>query len=70
MTRPKDRAKFEKLDNTIWQKSKVDNKGRTVLPRKLRQKLGLNANSSILWIQVNCKGNGLFLIEVGVKNNV
>jgi bifunctional DNA-binding transcriptional regulator/antitoxin component of YhaV-PrlF toxin-antitoxin module len=68
MTRPKDRAKFEKLDNTIWQKSKVDKKGRTVLPQKLRRKLGLNEHSSILWISVHHgKQDNIFNIEVGVK---
>jgi bifunctional DNA-binding transcriptional regulator/antitoxin component of YhaV-PrlF toxin-antitoxin module len=68
MSNVKNRAKFEKIDNTIWKKSKVDKKGRTVLPQKLRQKLGLNGHSQILWIQVNRKNqDNLFLIEVGVK---
>lgn len=65
----KDRLKFEKLDNTIWKQSKVDGKGRTILPQKLRQKLGITNHGSILWIQVNRKKtkDNEFLIEVGVK---
>lgn len=70
MSNIKDRAKFEKLDNQIWKKSKIDSKGRCVLPKKLRQKLGLNGHSSILWISI-CKKTGKaneFTIELGVKN--
>lgn len=69
MTRPKDRDKFNRLDNTIWKKSHVDKKGRCVLPQKLRRKLGLNNHCSILWISV-CRKNGKpneFLLEIGVK---
>ena len=65
----KDRQRFERFDKMIWKKSKVDVKGRTVLPKKLRRKLDLNGCSSVLWISVirkNGKDNE-FLIEVGVK---
>lgn len=59
-----------KLDSTIWKRSKVDRKGRTVLPIKLRKKLGLNGKCSILWICANRKDSKdkEFLIEIGVKN--
>ena len=69
MSNIKDRAKFEKLDCQIWKKSNVDAKGRTVLPKKLRQRLGLNSNSYVLWISAKHKNgkNNEFLIEVGVK---
>jgi len=69
MSNIKDRAKFEELDNTIWKKSKVDKKGRTVLPQKLRRKLGLNGHSSVLWISVDRKDGkeNEFLVELGVK---
>lgn len=71
MTNITHREKFERIDNTIWQTSKVDEKGRTVLPQKLRKKLGLNGKSSILWICVNRKKDrdNEFLIEVGVKKS-
>ncbi len=68
MSNIKDRMKFEKLDNTIWKKSKVDSKGRTILPKKLRQKLGLNNHNSILWISVKrTKQDNIFNLEIGVK---
>lgn len=69
MSNIKDRVKFEKLDNMIWKKTKVDVKGRTVLPQKLRRKLDLNNFSSILWISIKRKDgkDNEFLIEVGVK---
>jgi len=69
MSNIKHRAKFEKLDNQIWKKTKVDQKGRTVLPKKLRKKLGLNGYSSVLWISVKRKNgkDNEFLIDVGVK---
>ncbi len=65
----KHRRKNEMFDCMIWKKTKVDQKGRTVLPKKLRRKLGLNGCSSILWISVNRKNgkDNEFLIEVGVK---
>ena len=69
MSNIKDRERYNRLDSQIWKKSKVDGKGRCVLPQKLRQKLELNGNSTILWISVN-RENGkdnVFLIEVGVK---
>jgi len=61
--------KFDLLDNQIWQRSKVDSKGRCVLPQKLRKRLDLKENGQILWICVNRK-NGKpneFTIEVGIK---
>ena len=69
MSNIKHREKFRHLDNQIWKKTKVDRKGRTVLPKKLRQRLGLNGHSSILWISINRKNNksNEFLLEVGVK---
>jgi len=69
MSNIKYREKFNRLDSQIWKKTHVDSKGRTVLPKKLRRKLGLNANSSILWISVKRKDgkDNEFIIEVGVK---
>jgi len=69
MSNIKDREKFERIDKMIWKKTKIDTKGRTVLPKKLRRKLGLNGYSSVLWISVNRKDgkDNEFLIEVGVK---
>ena len=69
MSNIKDREKFNRLDNQIWKKTRVDSKGQTTLPKKLRQRLGLNNKSMILWICVDRKNgkDNLFLIEVGVK---
>ena len=69
MSNIKDRERFERFDKMIWKKTKVDTKGRTVLPKKLRRKLGLNGFSSVLWISVKRKTgrDNEFLIEVGVK---
>jgi bifunctional DNA-binding transcriptional regulator/antitoxin component of YhaV-PrlF toxin-antitoxin module len=39
---------FENGFVPIWKKSKVDDKGRCVLPQKLRRELGLNGKSTIL----------------------
>jgi bifunctional DNA-binding transcriptional regulator/antitoxin component of YhaV-PrlF toxin-antitoxin module len=53
----------------IWKKTKLDSKGRIVLPLKLRKKLGITKNSTILWISCkhrNEKSNE-FLIDIGVK---
>lgn len=70
MSNVKDRANFDRLDNQIWKKTKIDEKGRTVLPKKLRLKLGLNSNSEILWISINrCKQDNLYSVEIGVKND-
>lgn len=68
MSNVKDRAKFNRLDNQIWKKTKIDEKGRTVLPKKLRKKLGLNGHNSILWISIKGKASksNEFLIEVGI----
>ena len=69
MTNIKNCEKFDRIDNQIWKKSKIDNKGRCVLPQKLRKKLGLATNSTILWISINRKinHNNEFIIEIGVK---
>jgi len=69
MSNIKDRVKFDRVDCQIWKKSHVDNKGRVVLPKKLRQKLGLNSHSFILWISAKRKQDrdNEFLIEVGIK---
>jgi len=71
MSNIKDREKFNRLDSQIWKKTHIDNKGRTVLPKKLRQKLDLNGHSSVLWISVKRKNgkDNEFLIEIGVKND-
>lgn len=62
-------VEIEKGFVPIWKKSKVDQKGRCVLPKKLRRRLGLNSHSCILWISVNRKNqDNLFSIEIGVKN--
>jgi bifunctional DNA-binding transcriptional regulator/antitoxin component of YhaV-PrlF toxin-antitoxin module len=69
MTNIKNCVKFDRIDCQIWKKTKLDAKGRVVLPQKIRKKLGLNSKSSILWISCmhkNGKDNE-FLIEIGVK---
>jgi len=70
MSNIKDCVKFDRVDSQIWKKTYVDAKGRCVLPKKLRQKLGLNSNSYVLWISCKHKNgkDNEFLIEVGVKN--
>ena len=71
MNNVKHRAEIETGFAPIWKKSTVDDKGRCVLPKKLRQKLDLNGHSSILWISAKRK-NGKkneFLIAVGIKND-
>ena len=69
MSNIKDREKFNRLDSQIWKKTHVDSKGRTVLPKKLRQKLDLNGHSSVLWISAKRKTgkDNEFSIEIGVK---
>jgi bifunctional DNA-binding transcriptional regulator/antitoxin component of YhaV-PrlF toxin-antitoxin module len=70
-----DRERLERLKSVIWTCSKIDYKGRVLLPKQLREKLGVvNGRSKILWIQCNRKKdekneykNDEFLIEVGVK---
>lgn len=61
--------KFNRFDSQIWKRSKIDSKGRTVIPKKIRRKLNLNGSSQILWINVNQKNgrSNEFLIHVGVK---
>lgn len=67
MTNISDRERYARMDTIVWKKRKVDNKGRTVLPIKLRKIFGLNSDSSILWIQVHHKNgkNNEFSIEIG-----
>ena len=68
MSNIKHREKFNRLDSQIWKKSKVDSKGRCVLPQKLRKKLELNGHSNILWISAKRgKQNNIFNLEIGVK---
>ena len=70
MSNIKDREKFNRLDSQIWKRTLVNSKGQTTLPKKLRQKLGINGKKSIvLWISVNKKKDkeNEFLVEVGVK---
>jgi len=70
MSNIKNREKFNRLDCQIWKKTFVDAKGRVVLPLKLRQKLGLNSHSYVLWISCKRKMNhdNEYVLEVGVKN--
>jgi hypothetical protein len=65
----KNRVKYNYIDCQIWKKSNIDNKGRCVLPLKLRQKLGLNSHSIVLWISAKRKNDrdNEFILEVGVK---
>ena len=70
MSNIKDRERFEKFNNVVlWKRSKLDSKGRIILPKPLREKLGVRAGSQILWIQCLRKENRVneFVIEVGVK---
>ena len=61
--------KIDRLDSQIWKKTFVDARGRVVLPKKLRQKLGLSAHSFVLWISAQHKDgrDNEFILEVGVK---
>ena len=70
MSNIKDRERFEKFNNCLlWKRSKIDYKGRIILPKPLRQKLGVKAGSQILWIQCNRRENhqNEFEIQIGVK---
>jgi len=69
ITNIKNCVKFDRVDCQIWKKTQVDAKGRVVLPRKLRQKLGLSSKSFVLWISCKHKNgkDNEFLIEIGVK---
>ena len=57
------------FDNQIWKATVIDAKGRCVLPLKLRQRLGLNGDSQLLWISIHQKPGKTneFIIEVGVR---
>jgi len=70
MTNITDHERLDRLDNMLWKKCKVDVKGRTVLPAKLRKYIGLREKSKILWIQVQRKHgrDNEFLLEIGVDN--
>lgn len=61
--------KFERIDNMIWKRTKVDAKGRVCLPQKLRCRLDLKHHSEILWISMHQKSDkkNEFIIKVGVK---
>jgi bifunctional DNA-binding transcriptional regulator/antitoxin component of YhaV-PrlF toxin-antitoxin module len=63
------REKFRRLDSQIWKKTKIDVKGRCVLPEKLRHKLGINGHNFVLWISAKRKegSDNEFILEVGVK---
>ena len=69
MKKETDREKYERINNQLWQRSKVDKFGRLTLPQQLRKKLGIDGRRAVvLWIQINRKNrDNLFLIEVGVK---
>ena len=64
------RAKFEKMNTIFWERSKIDNKGRVLIPKPIRQKLGLNHNSELLWIEIKQKPgkNNEFIVNLGVDN--
>ena len=63
------RLKFEHLNTQIWQRRRVDEKGRITLPKKLRTKLGVSKGSEILWISAKQKQDRYneYVIELGVK---
>ena len=61
---------FHLIDNQIWKRTKIDAKGRCVLPKKLRQKIGLHSQNEILWICVHSQSGKehLYTIEIGIKH--
>ena len=70
MTSITDRERYERLNTLIWKKRGIDQKGRTVLPIKLRKILGISGQSKILWIEAKHHPNGKsneFVIEVAVE---
>jgi DNA-binding transcriptional regulator/RsmH inhibitor MraZ len=69
MSNISDCERFRRIDRWIWKKTRIDSQGRVTLPQKLRQKLGLNHNSSILWICANRKNgkDNEYVVEIGVK---
>jgi hypothetical protein len=69
MTNISDRERYARMDTFVWKKRKVDQKGRTVIPIKLRKILGLRDQSSILWIQCVHKKDheNEFVVEIGVE---
>jgi len=50
-----DRERYEKLDSMVWKRTKIDLKGRTTIPRKIRKKLRLNETNELLWVSVKQK---------------
>lgn len=42
MTRASHREKYNRLDTQIWKRTSEDKKGQTTMPKRLRQKIGLN----------------------------
>ena len=69
MPRTRKSLVFDGFDCNIWKKTKLDSKNRIVLPKKLRDKLGLNGKKEILWISAKRKPNrdNEFILELGVK---
>lgn len=59
------------VDNILWQSTKIDEKGRCTLPKKLRKRLGLNKDSRLLWICFHQKPgkNNEFNVEVAVNSD-
>ena len=68
MSHIKNFVKFDRLNTQFWKKSKLDAKGRVLIPKKLRQKLGLSSNSFILWISTKHKHGKIneFILEIAV----
>jgi AbrB family looped-hinge helix DNA binding protein len=64
------REKYNKMNTIFWERSKVDKKGRVLIPKAIRQKLSLNGNSEILWIEIKQKPgkSNEFTIDLGVDN--
>lgn len=69
MSMKTDREYYERLNNQLWCKSKIDKHGRLTLPEEIRRKIGIyGRKAEILWIQINRKEQeNLYLIEIGVK---
>jgi DNA-binding transcriptional regulator/RsmH inhibitor MraZ len=68
------REKSDRLNFNFWENSRIDDKGRVVLPKSLRKKLGINGKAcKILWISAKRKNrdseNNEYILEIGVKND-
>jgi len=61
-----DRERFNRLDTVIWKRRRVDEKGRIVLPVKLRRILGVSPGSVVVLVQVYRKNgrDNEYLLEV------